>query len=223
MMREFDTRNRKCVYTTWPGHEGRSGVRVRRRQEDDRPRRGHRQQLLGPAAVRRRGRAGHDLLLRRAARPGRAGGTDRRAPAVVRRHRRRRVRSRRPAPPCRRRSRTTAPKRFWNEKTGRFGTVDLDGEPARLRVHLPQQRSGLLRLRHARAGTEHSRVDVRRAHRGRTTPPGPRHLSLAVRPAQHDQAQHRLLLLGLVEPRVHPVRLSGAGRRRRCWACRTTT
>ncbi len=27
MMREFDTRARKCVYTTWPGHEGRSGVR----------------------------------------------------------------------------------------------------------------------------------------------------------------------------------------------------
>ena len=26
-MREFDTRNRKCIYTTWPGHEGRSGVR----------------------------------------------------------------------------------------------------------------------------------------------------------------------------------------------------
>lgn len=27
VMREFDTRRRKCVYTTWPGHEGRSGVR----------------------------------------------------------------------------------------------------------------------------------------------------------------------------------------------------
>jgi hypothetical protein len=26
--REFQTRERKCVYTTWPGHEGRSGVRV---------------------------------------------------------------------------------------------------------------------------------------------------------------------------------------------------
>jgi hypothetical protein len=25
--REFQTRERKCVYTTWPGHEGRSGVR----------------------------------------------------------------------------------------------------------------------------------------------------------------------------------------------------
>jgi hypothetical protein len=28
MLSEFDTRHRKCVYTTWPGHEGRSGVRV---------------------------------------------------------------------------------------------------------------------------------------------------------------------------------------------------
>jgi hypothetical protein len=27
-MREFDTRKRNCIYTTWPGHEGRSGVRV---------------------------------------------------------------------------------------------------------------------------------------------------------------------------------------------------
>ncbi|MHB0956559.1 MAG: glycosyl hydrolase family 65 protein [Pirellulaceae bacterium] len=27
IMREFDTRSRRCVYTTWPGHEGRSGVR----------------------------------------------------------------------------------------------------------------------------------------------------------------------------------------------------
>jgi hypothetical protein len=26
-MREFDTRKRQCIYTTWPGHEGRSGVR----------------------------------------------------------------------------------------------------------------------------------------------------------------------------------------------------
>ncbi len=26
-MREFDTRKRNCIYTTWPGHEGRSGVR----------------------------------------------------------------------------------------------------------------------------------------------------------------------------------------------------
>ena len=34
IMREFDTRNRRCVYTTWPGHEGRSGVRSRGWPED---------------------------------------------------------------------------------------------------------------------------------------------------------------------------------------------
>lgn len=28
IMREFDTHHRRCVYTTWPGHEGRSGVRI---------------------------------------------------------------------------------------------------------------------------------------------------------------------------------------------------
>ena len=27
IMNEFNTRQRKCIYTTWPGHEGRSGVR----------------------------------------------------------------------------------------------------------------------------------------------------------------------------------------------------
>jgi hypothetical protein len=27
IMNEFNTRERKCIYTTWPGHEGRSGVR----------------------------------------------------------------------------------------------------------------------------------------------------------------------------------------------------
>ena len=27
IMNEFSTRQRKCIYTTWPGHEGRSGVR----------------------------------------------------------------------------------------------------------------------------------------------------------------------------------------------------
>jgi len=28
VMNEFDTRRHKCIYTTWPGHEGRSGVRI---------------------------------------------------------------------------------------------------------------------------------------------------------------------------------------------------
>ena len=127
MMREFDTRARKCVYTTWPGHEGRSGVRrvggktviVRRRR--------HRQQLLGPSALRRRGRAGHRLLLQHRSRSGGVGRADRRSPAVE---------CRRPAPtPSTRptsantpwRSRTTERNASGTTKTGRFGTVDLDG------------------------------------------------------------------------------------------------
>ena len=90
-------------------------------------RRRHRQQLLGPAPLRRRGCAGHDLLLRCAARPGRPGGADRRStrsgasptgadafdPADLRRHAAE--------------VKDYGTKRFWNEKTGRFGTVDLDG------------------------------------------------------------------------------------------------
>ncbi len=28
MMSEFQTRERRCVYVTWPGHEGRSGIRI---------------------------------------------------------------------------------------------------------------------------------------------------------------------------------------------------
>jgi hypothetical protein len=28
VMNEFDTRKHKCIYTTWPGHEGRSGIRI---------------------------------------------------------------------------------------------------------------------------------------------------------------------------------------------------
>jgi hypothetical protein len=28
IMREFETEQRNCIYTTWPGHEGRSGVRL---------------------------------------------------------------------------------------------------------------------------------------------------------------------------------------------------
>ena len=65
--REFHTRKRKCIYTTWPGHEGRSGVRWVDGKKEVVARRRDRQQLLGPAPLRRRRCAGHDLLLRHAA------------------------------------------------------------------------------------------------------------------------------------------------------------
>lgn len=126
-MREFDTRNRKCIYTTWPGHEGRSGVR---RKAD-----GKKEVLKGE------GIGGNywdllpfggedalatiyyydallamaDLEEQIAAHPewGIATGADAFDPSDLRRH----------AEEVRRYGAT----RFWNEETGRFGTVDLDG------------------------------------------------------------------------------------------------
>jgi hypothetical protein len=126
-MREFDTRNRQCTYTTWPGHEGRSGVR---RTAD-----GKKQIVPGE------GVGGnywdllpfggedalatiyyYDTLLdlaaledRIAAHPewGVATGADAFDPEDLRRHAQA--------------VKDYGTKRFWNPKTGRFGTVDLDG------------------------------------------------------------------------------------------------
>lgn len=126
-MREFDTRNRKCIYTTWPGHEGRSGVR---RTAD-----GKKQIVPGE------GIGGNywdilpfggedalatiyyydtlldlaDLEERIAAHPewGVATGADAFDPADLRQHAQA--------------VKDYGTKRFWNPETGRFGTVDLDG------------------------------------------------------------------------------------------------
>ena len=126
-MREFQTREHRCVYTTWPGHEGRSGVR---RTAD-----GKKQ------IVRGEGIGGnywdllpfggedalatiyyYDALLDLAeledaiiAHPewGIAQGPIAFDPADLREHARA--------------VRDYGTKRFWNERTGRFGTVDLDG------------------------------------------------------------------------------------------------
>jgi len=125
-MRAFDTRRRKCIYTTWPGHEGRSGVRY----VD-----GHKQVVPGE------GIGGnywdllpfggedalatiyyYDTLLKLAdleeqiaAHPewNIAAGADAFAPADLRQHAQD--------------VRDYGTKRFWNEETQRFGTVDLDG------------------------------------------------------------------------------------------------
>lgn len=126
-MREFDTRNRKCIYTTWPGHEGRSGVR---RAAD-----GKKQ------IVRGEGIGGnywdllpfggedalatiyyYDALLDLAnleeqiaahAEWGVATGADAFDPGDLRQHAQA--------------VRDYSTQRFWNPSTGRFGTVDLDG------------------------------------------------------------------------------------------------
>jgi hypothetical protein len=126
IMREFDTRKRKCIYTTWAGHEGRSGVRV----------------VDGKKTVIRGEGIGsnywdllpfggedalatiyyYDTLLdlaeleeQIAAHPEWNVATDADAfdPADLRRHASE--------------VRDYGTRRFWNEKTGRFGTVDLDG------------------------------------------------------------------------------------------------
>ncbi len=126
-MREFDTRNRQCIYTTWPGHEGRSGVR---RTAD-----GKKEIITGE------GVGGnywdllpfggedalatiyyYDTLLDLAeleeciaAHPewNVATGADAFDPADLRQHAQA--------------VKTYGTKRFWNPVTGRFGTVDLDG------------------------------------------------------------------------------------------------
>ena len=126
-MREFDTRKRNCIYTTWPGHEGRSGVR---RTAD-----GKKQIVIGE------GIGGNywdllpfggedalatiyyydtlldlaDLEERINAHPewGVATGADAFDPADLRRHAQA--------------VKDYGTKCFWNEQTGRFGTVDLDG------------------------------------------------------------------------------------------------
>lgn len=126
-MREFDTRNRKCIYTTWPGHEGRSGVR---RTADDKKQivpgegiGGNYWDLLpfgGEDALATL--YYYDALLdladieeRIAAHPewGVATGADAFDPADVRQHAQA--------------VKDYGTKRFWNPQTGRFGTVDLDG------------------------------------------------------------------------------------------------
>jgi hypothetical protein len=123
---EFDTRRRKCVYTTWPGHEGRSGVRYVRgkkvviRNEGigsnywDLLPFGGRDALasiyyfdaLGKFADLEEQVAGHPEWNIRA-------GSEAFDPIELRRHARQ--------------VRDYGGKRFWNDATGRFGTVDLDG------------------------------------------------------------------------------------------------
>jgi hypothetical protein len=124
--REFDTRSRKCIYTTWPGHEGRSGVCQVDGKKVILPGNGigsnywdilpfggedalatiyYYDALLDLA----------DLEEQIASHPGWnvAAGADAFDPGDLRTHARE--------------VKEYGGRRFWNEKTGRFGTVDLDG------------------------------------------------------------------------------------------------
>lgn len=127
--REFQTRERKCVYTTWPGHEGRSGVRVVDGVKTIVPGEG-----VGSNYWDLLPFGGEDALatiyyydaLRDLAEleeavsalgdaAGDAAGADRAAydPADLRRHAEE--------------VKAYGGERFWNPETGRFGTRDLDG------------------------------------------------------------------------------------------------
>lgn len=127
MMSEFDTRQRKCVYTTWPGHEGRSGVRIAPDGKksilpgegiggnywDILPFGGedalatiyYYDSALALAELEEAIIKHPEWCIAR--------GADAFDPAELRKH----------AADVR----DYGTHRFWNEKTGRFGTVDLDG------------------------------------------------------------------------------------------------
>ncbi|MGA2032360.1 MAG: glycosyl hydrolase family 65 protein [Thermoguttaceae bacterium] len=126
IMREFDTRGRKCIYTTWPGHEGRSGVRFVDGKRVVLPGEGigsnywdllpfggedalasvyYYAALLDLAALEEQIASHPQWNI--------AAGADAFDPADLRTHARQ--------------VKEYGTKRFWNEKTGRFGTVDIDG------------------------------------------------------------------------------------------------
>ena len=126
-MREFDTRRRKCIYTTWPGHEGRSGVRYSpdgKKQvipgegiggnywdilpfggEDALATIYYYDAVLDLAELEQTVAAHPEWNIARS--------TDAFDPADLRQHAHA--------------VKEYGCKRFWNPKTGRFGTVDLDG------------------------------------------------------------------------------------------------
>jgi hypothetical protein len=127
-MREFDTRRHNCIFTTWPGHEGRSGVRWtadgKKQIVPGEGIGGNYWDLLpfgGEDALATI--YYYDALLdladmeeQIAAHPewGVATGADAFGPADLRQHAKD--------------VREYGTKRFWNQQTSRFGTVDLDGK-----------------------------------------------------------------------------------------------
>jgi hypothetical protein len=126
IQREFDTQRRKCVYTVWPGHEGRSGIRYADGKksvvagegigsnywdllpfggEDALATLYYYDALLDLAGLEEAIAAHPDWCV--------ATGADAFDPTALRRHAAQ--------------VQAYGRKRFWNEQTGRFGTVDLDG------------------------------------------------------------------------------------------------
>ena len=126
VQREFDTRKRKCIYTTWPGHEGTSGIRFINGKKTFFPGLG-----IGSNYWDILPFGGEDALAtiyyydtlkdlatleeEVASHPGWgvATGGDAFNPADLREHALE--------------VKDYGNKRFWNKKTGRLGTVDLEG------------------------------------------------------------------------------------------------
>jgi hypothetical protein len=126
VMREFDTRKRKCIYMTWAGHEGRSGVRIEDGKKTIVPGEGigsNYWDLLpfgGEDALATiyyydalRDLATLEETIAKHPEWGIALGADAFDPADLRK-RAQEVKE-------------YGTNRFWNTKTQRFGTVDLDG------------------------------------------------------------------------------------------------
>jgi hypothetical protein len=126
MMSEFQTREKRCVYTTWPGHEGRTGVLVADGKKTIRHGEGiggnywdllpfggedslatiyYYDAVLDMAEIEEAIARNPQWTMPK--------GADVFNPADLRKHAAE--------------VRDYGTKRFWNEKTGRFGTVDLDG------------------------------------------------------------------------------------------------
>jgi hypothetical protein len=126
IQREFDTLNRKCIYTTWPGHEGRSGIRYVDGKKVVLPGEGigsnywdllpfggedalatiyYFDALLDLAELEEAILLHPEWAV--------ATGADAFDPVELRRHAGE--------------VKDYGTKRFWNETTGRFGTIDLDG------------------------------------------------------------------------------------------------
>ncbi|HTL30088.1 MAG TPA: glycosyl hydrolase family 65 protein [Tepidisphaeraceae bacterium] len=136
VMSEFQTRTHKCIYNTWPGHEGRSGVRyVNGKKEivfgegigsnywDLLPFGG--EDSLATIYY-------YDALKDLAELEEYFGGRGSRRAALPIDAQTARTEPRPPFDPDDLRAhaeqvRAYGQKRFWNQETGRFGTVDLDG------------------------------------------------------------------------------------------------
>jgi hypothetical protein len=131
LMSEFQTREKNCVYTTWPGHEGRSGVRIVDGKKqilkgegigsnywDLLPFGG--EDALGTIYYYDAVRDLADLEEQIIEHPqwcipgGPNGSADAFDPVNLRNHAQA--------------VKDYGGRRFWNDKTGRFGTVDLDGQ-----------------------------------------------------------------------------------------------